>query len=78
MINNLKIKSAKLVIGNTNIFKDFLFNIENLNKRWASRLYKNFNNKRYFDELLLRLETSNDLDDKVIKYDTKIYKKLKS
>ena len=77
MINNLKIKSTKLVIGNTNIFKEFLFNIEDLNERWASRLYKNFNNKEYFNELLLRLETSNDLDEKVIKYDTKIYKKLK-
>ena len=78
IINNLKIKSTKLVIGNTNIFKDFLYNIEDLNERWASRLYKNFNNKEYFNELLLRLETSNDLDEKVIKYDTKIYKKLKS
>ena len=78
MINKLKIKPAKLVIGNTNIFKEFLYNIEDLNERWASRLYKNFNNKEYFNELLLRLETSNDLDEKIIKYDTKIYKKLKS
>ena len=77
MIKSLKIKSTKLVIGNTNIFKEFLFNIEDLNERWASRLYKNFNNE-YFNELLLRLETSNDLDEQVIKYDTKIYKKLKS
>ena len=78
MINKLKIKSAKLIIGNTNIFKEFLYGIEDLNERWASRLYKNFNNKEYFNELLLRLETSNDLDDKVIKHDTKIYQKLKN
>ena len=73
IINKLKIKSAKIIIGNTNILKDFLYSIEDLNERWASRLYKNFNNKEYFKELLSRLETSNDLEEKVIRHDTKIY-----
>ena len=40
MIKGLKIKSTKLVIGNTNIFNEFLFNIEDLNV-----LDKSFGNK---------------------------------
>jgi len=77
IVKKLNLKSVELVIGNTNIFRKFLYNIENLPARWASLLFRSFNNKNYFKELLHRLESSNDLDESVISYDTKLYKKLK-
>ena len=77
IVKKLNLKSVELIIGNTNIFRKFLYNIENLPARWASLLFRSFNNKNYFKELLHRLETSNDLDESVISYDTKLYKKLK-
>ena len=67
----------EVVIGNVNIFKEFLYKIKKLPKRWASLLLRAYSNSVYFKELLYRLESSNDLDESIINYDTKIYKKLK-
>ena len=77
VINKLNLKSTEVVIGNVNIFKEFLYKIKKLPKRWASLLIRAYSNSSYFKELLYRLETSNDLDESIINYDTRLYKKLK-
>ena len=78
IVNKLNLKSAEVVIGNVNIFREFLYKIKNLPKRWASLLLRAHSNSAYFKELLYRLESSNDLlDESTINYDTKLYKKLK-
>ena len=77
IVNKLNLKSVEVVIGNVNIFKEFLYKIKKLPKRWASLLLRAYSNSVYFKELLYRLESSNDLDESIINYDTKIYKKLK-
>ena len=77
VINKLNLKSTEVVIGNVNIFKEFLYKIKKLPKRWSSLLIRAYSNSAYFKELLYRLETSNDLDESIINYDTRLYKKLK-
>ena len=77
IVNKLNLKSVEVVIGNVNIFKEFLYKIKKLPKRWASLLLRAYSNSVYFKELLYRLESSNDLDESIINYDTRIYKKLK-
>jgi len=76
IVNKLNLKSVEVVIGNVNIFRQFLYKIKNLPKRWASLLLRTHSNSDYFKELLYRIKSSNDLDDSIINYDTKLYKKL--
>jgi ATP phosphoribosyltransferase regulatory subunit len=71
-----KIKNLKVILGDVGLFKILVESLE-LPARWKLRLVKNFCRIEYFEEMLKRLETNYDLDQNVIKLDTKRLEDLK-
>jgi ATP phosphoribosyltransferase regulatory subunit len=65
-----KIKNLEVTLGNVGLFKILVDSLE-LPVRWKLRLVKNFSRIEYFEDMLKRLETNYDLDQKAIKIDTK-------
>jgi ATP phosphoribosyltransferase regulatory subunit len=65
-----KIKNLEVILGDVGLFKILVESLE-LPARWKLRLVKNFSRKEYFEDMLKRLETNYDLDQKAIKLDTK-------
>ncbi len=65
-----KIKNLEVILGDVGLFKILVESLE-LPARWKLRLVKNFSRKEYFEDMLKRLETNYDLDQKTIKLDTK-------
>jgi len=70
-----KIKNLEVILGDVGLFKILVESLE-LPARWKLRLVKNFSRREYFDDMLKRLETNYDLDQKTIKLDTKRLKDL--
>ena len=75
MINSIleplkKIKNLQVILGDVGLFKILIDSLE-LPARWKLRLVKNFSRIEYFEDMLRRLETNYDLDQKAIKLDTK-------
>tara|TARA_B100000941_G_scaffold187471_1_gene134947 strand:+ start:1886 stop:2902 length:1017 start_codon:yes stop_codon:yes gene_type:complete len=68
-------KKGYLKIGNLELFFS-LINQLKIPNRWKSRLIQNFYNKKYFYEILNRLETNKDLDEGEIKIDKKLFYKM--
>ena len=73
MINSIleplkKIKKLEVVLGDVGLFKILVESLE-LPARWKLRLVKNFSRREYFEDMLKRLETNYDLDQKAIKLD---------
>jgi ATP phosphoribosyltransferase regulatory subunit len=58
----------KIILNDIGLFKN-LVNSLNLPQRWKLRLIRHYSRKEYFDELLNRLDTNYDLDNKKIKID---------
>ena len=69
-------KKAILTIGNIEIFNKLLNKLD-IPDRWKKRLSRHFWRRKYFEEILKRLETNSDLNEKVIEIDKKIFKKMK-
>ena len=70
------IQKKEIIINDLNLFS-VLVNLLNLPKRWKLRLIRHYSRKDYFNELLRRLETSYDLDQKKIKIDYNRLSELK-
>ncbi|NBZ97766.1 MAG: ATP phosphoribosyltransferase regulatory subunit, partial [Proteobacteria bacterium] len=58
-----KINNLQVILGDVGLFKILIDSLE--------RLVKNFSRIEYFEDMLKRLETNYDLDQKAIKLDTK-------
>ena len=65
-----KIKNLQVILGDVGLFKILVDSLV-LPARWKLRLVKNFSRREYFEDMLKRLETNYDLDQKAIKLDTK-------
>jgi ATP phosphoribosyltransferase regulatory subunit len=65
-----KINNLQVILGDVGLFKILIDSLE-LPARWKLRLVKNFSRIEYFEDMLKRLETNYDLDQKAIKLDTK-------
>jgi len=65
-----KINNLQVIIGDVGLFKILIDSLE-LPARWKLRLVKNFSRREYFEDMLKRLETNYDLNQKAIKLDTK-------
>jgi ATP phosphoribosyltransferase regulatory subunit len=65
-----KIKNLQVILGDVGLFKILIDSLA-LPARWKLRLVKNFSRIEYFEDMLKRLETNYDLDQKAIKLDTK-------
>jgi ATP phosphoribosyltransferase regulatory subunit len=65
-----KIKNLQVTLGDVGLFKILVDSLE-LPARWKLRLVKNFSRKEYFEDMLKRLETNYDLDQKAIKLESK-------
>ncbi len=74
-IKNFGYKTGSLTVGNVEIFK-VLLNKLDIPKRWRLRLQRHFWRKKYFNDLLKRLETNSDVDPTVVEIDKKRYKKM--
>ena len=65
-----KIKNLQVTLGDVGLFKILVDSLQ-LPTRLKLRLVKNFSRREYFEDMLKRLETNYDLDQKAIKLDTK-------
>jgi ATP phosphoribosyltransferase regulatory subunit len=63
-----KLKKTEIILNDLSLFQS-LVNSLNLPQRWKLRLIRHSSRKEYFEELLKRLDTNYDLDNKKIKID---------
>ena len=64
-----KIKNLNIVMGDIGLFKILIESLD-LPERWKLRLIRHFPRRKYFTDLLKRLETNYDLDPVTIDFDT--------
>ena len=76
ILKDAGIKKAKIKVGNIKLF-ELLINKLSIPQRWKNRLIKFYWNKKYFSELLNRLESNSDIDPFVVAGDHKTYLKMK-
>ena len=76
IIKNLGYKKINLEINNFKLFKLLIEKLP-LASRWKARLKKFYWNKRYFLELLKRLESNLDIDPFQVEGDKKMFLKMK-
>jgi len=76
IIKNLGYKKITLEINNFKLF-ELLINKLPLALRWKARLVKFYWNKKYFLELLKRLESNSDIDPFQVEGDRKMFSKMK-
>jgi ATP phosphoribosyltransferase regulatory subunit len=69
-------KKGYLKIGNLELFSSVLNQLQ-IPNRWKQRLMSNIWNKKYFYEILSRLETNKDYDEDEIEVDKKLFYKMK-
>lgn len=69
-------KRGNISIGNVKLFEALLRQLD-LPQRWKSRILYLRNNTKYLNEILRRLETNQDLDERNIELDKKLYFKMK-
>ena len=74
-ISNINYQGGELIIGNIEIFKLLLKNLD-CPYRWKLRLKRHFWRKKYFDNLLKRLETNSDIDPTYVEIDKKKFSKM--
>ena len=75
-IQRLKKNEMKIEIGNIKLFNLLLDKLK-LPKRWKLRLSRHFWRKKYFESLLKRLETNDDIDLHAVELDKKRYRNMK-
>ena len=75
ILNSSRYRNSKLNIGNFKLF-ELLINKLQIPQRWKQRLIKFFWNKKYFSELLKRLESNLDIDPVAVAGDKKMYSKM--
>jgi len=68
-------KNAVLKIGNVELFNLLIEKLE-MPTRWRNRLKRHYWNKKYFNELLKRLETNLDIDPVFVEIDKSRYKNM--
>lgn len=69
-------KRGNISIGNIKLFESLLRQLD-LPQRWKSRILYLKNNSKYLNEILNRLATNQDLDERNIELDKKLYLKMK-
>ena len=74
-LQNLKYSTGILTIGNVEIFRLFVSKLE-IPSRWKLRLVRHFWRQDYFNDLLERLETNQDIDPIEVELDKNKYLKL--
>ena len=75
ILKSSRYRNSKLNIGNFKLF-ELLINKLQIPQRWKQRLIKFFWNKKYFSELLKRLESNLDIDPVAVAGDKKMYSKM--
>jgi len=74
-LSSLKYSSGTLTIGNVEIFNLIIAKLD-IPKRWKLRLSRHFWRKKYFNDLLKRLENNSDVDPIIVETDKKRYFKM--
>ena len=74
-LSNLQYSSGTLKIGNVEIFNLLISKLD-IPKRWKLRLSRHFWRKKYFNDLLKRLENNSDVDPIIVETDKKRYFKM--
>ena len=74
-LQNLKYSTGVLTIGNVEIFRLFISKLE-IPSRWKLRLVRHFWRQDYFNDLLERLETNQDIDPVEVEVDNRKYLEL--
>ena len=75
ILKSSKYKKSRLIIGNFKLFELLIYKLK-IPQRWKQRLLKFFWNKKYFSELLKRLESNLDIDPVIVAGDKKMYSKM--
>ena len=76
IVKNLGLKKATVELNNFKLFKLLIEKLP-LALRWKARLIKFYWNKKYFLELLKRLESNSDIDPFQVEIDKKMFLKMK-
>ena len=71
-----KYKKKKVYLGDIGIYNSLIDSLD-LPERWKLRLKRHYPRTPYFNELIKRLETNYDLDQKKIDYDYNRLEELK-
>ena len=74
-LSSFKYTSGIMIIGNLEIFRLFINKLE-IPERWKLRLVRHFWRKKYFNELLTRLETNSDINRNIIEIDKKKFSQM--
>ena len=77
ILKSAKFKKCKLKIGNLEIFVSLINHLPNLSSRYKDRLIRHYFRKDYFNNLLKKLETNYDIDEKKIISDKILASKLR-
>ena len=77
ILKSTKFKKRKLKIGNLEIFESLINHLPNLSSRYKDRLVRHYFRKDYFNNLLKKLETNYDIDEKKIISDKMLASKLR-
>ena len=75
-ISKIKYPSGNLKIGNIEIFNLLISHLD-LPERWKLRLKRHFYQKKYFNDLLLRLSNNSDFDTNIVNTDNKKFLEMK-
>ena len=74
-LSNFPYSSGTLKIGNVEIFNLLIAKLD-IPKRWKLRLVRHFWRKKYFNDLLKRLETNSDVDPTIVEVDKRRYQQM--
>ena len=74
-LSNFKYSRGTMTIGNVEIFNLFINKLD-IPERWKLRLSRHFWRKKYFNELLKRLETNSDIDQNIVEVDKKKFTRM--
>ena len=76
-IKKIKIKNTSIKVGDVSLFKNLIESLK-IPERWKMRLKRHFWRPRYFEDLLIRLETNSDVDLTAVDVDKKKFSEMKN
>ncbi len=75
-IKKIKIKNTSIKVGDVSLFQNLIESLK-IPERWKMRLKRHFWRPKYFEDLLIRLETNSDVDPVAVDMDKKKFSEMK-
>jgi ATP phosphoribosyltransferase regulatory subunit len=75
-IKKIKIRNTSIKVGDVSLFQNLIESLK-IPERWKMRLKRHFWRPKYFEDLLIRLETNSDVDPAAVDIDKKKFSEMK-